>query len=91
MYPEFAKIAEEEGLTDIANHLKAIAIAEKNHKERYEKLLSNLENQTTFKREEDIWWVCRDCGYIHFGKEAPKKCPSCDHVQAFYQVRDINY
>jgi rubrerythrin len=91
MYPEFAKIADEEGLTDIANHLKYIAIAEKNHKERYEKLLTNIENNSVFKRGEDTWWVCRECGYIHFGKEAPVKCPSCDHAQAFYQIRDLNY
>jgi len=92
MYPEFAKIAEEEGLTDIANHLRSIAVAEGNHKERYEKFLANVENKSVFKKSEETWWVCRECGYIHFGKEAPDKCPSCDHAQAFYQVRgDLNY
>jgi rubrerythrin len=91
MYPEFAKVATEEGYTDIANHLKAIAIAEKNHKERYEKLLENLENNTVFKKGTDTWWVCRECGYIHFGPEAPKECPSCNHPQGFYQIRQLEY
>ncbi len=88
MYPEFAKIADEENLPIIANRLRAIAVAEKNHKERYEKILKNIENNEVFKKGEETWWVCRECGYIHFGAEAPVKCPSCDHPQSFYQLRD---
>ena len=88
MYPEFAKIAAEEGFTEIADHLKSIAIAERHHQERYIRLLNNLENGTTFKEDKEVWWVCRECGYMHFGKEAPEKCPSCDHAQAYYQLKD---
>jgi len=91
MYPEFADIAEKEGFNDIAKKLRAIAKAEQHHEERYIKLLSHLENGTTFKREQDTYWVCRECGYMHYGKEAPEKCPSCDHPQAFYQVKSEDY
>lgn len=87
MYPEFAKVADEEGLPLIAVRLRSIAIAEKNHKERYEQHLKEIETGTVFKKEEKVWWVCRECGYIHFGEEAPKKCPSCDHPQSYYQLR----
>jgi len=86
MYPEFAKVAEEEGLPDIAKRLRAIAIAEKHHEERYKKLLEQVEKGTVFKKEEPVEWVCRECGYVHTGKEPPEKCPSCDHDTSFYQV-----
>jgi len=91
MYPEFANIATEEGLTDIAARLEAIAKAEKHHKDRYEKLLAQFEAGTTFKKDAETTWVCRECGYIHSGTEAPRECPSCDHPQAFYQVICENY
>ena len=87
MYPTFSKKALEEGYEVLGKRLAAMAIAEKNHKEKYENLLKNLEEGTTFKKNEATWWVCRECGYIHFGPEAPKKCPSCDHPQAYYQVK----
>lgn len=88
MYPEFAKIAEEEGLTKIANRLRSIAVAEKQHKERYEKLLVAVESSEVFKKNKEVVWICRECGYTHTGNEAPKKCPSCDHPQAYYQTID---
>ncbi len=91
MYPEFAKIAEEEGLQDIADRLRAIAIAEKHHEERFQKLLEEVEAGTVFKKEKEVWWVCRECGYVHFGIEAPEKCPSCDHPRSFYQVKCEEY
>jgi rubrerythrin len=91
MYPEFAQTAMEEGLEKIALRLKAIAIAESHHQERYEKLLKELEAGTIFKKETEITWICRECGYMHTGKEAPMKCPACDHPQAFYQVKCENY
>jgi rubrerythrin len=91
MYPEFAQTAEEEGLTNIAARFRAIAKAEEHHRERYEKLLKELEAGTTFKKSEETVWACRECGYIHVGKEAPAKCPSCDHPQAYYQVKCENY
>ena len=87
MYPAFANKAIEEGYEVLGKRLAAIAVAEKNHKERYEDLLKDLEGGNTFKRGEAIWWVCRECGYIHFGTEAPKVCPSCSHPQSYYQPR----
>ncbi len=91
MYPKFAKIAEEEGLNKIATRLKAIAVAEKNHKERYEKILEQLEAGTFFNKSEERWWVCRECGYVYFGKTPPEKCPSCDHPKAFYQLKNNEF
>jgi rubrerythrin len=90
MYPEFAKVAGEEGYPEISARLLSIAIAELNHKERYMAFLKNIKDETVFKKGEKTWWVCRECGYIHFSEEAPKKCPSCDHPQSFYEPR-VNY
>ncbi len=86
MYPEFVEVAEKEGLEKIATRLRSIAIAEGHHEERYRKLFNQVKNKTVFKKSQKVWWVCRECGYVHFGIQAPKKCPSCDHPQAFYQV-----
>jgi len=91
MYPNFAQVAEEEGLIDIANRLRAIAKAEEHHKERYEKILKEVEAGTVFKKDKEVWWVCRECGYVHFGTEPPEKCPSCDHEKGFYQVKCEEY
>ena len=91
MYPEFAKIAEAENLPAIAARLKSIAKAEEHHEERYPKLLNEAAMGTVFKKEKEVWWVCRECGYVHFSKEAPIKCPSCDHAQAFYQLKCEEY
>ena len=91
MYPEFAKVAEEEGYKEIAERLRAIAKAEEHHEERYRKLLKEVEAGTVFKKEKEVWWVCRECGYIHFGKEPPEKCPSCDHPRSYFQVKCEEY
>ncbi len=91
MYPEFAKIANEEGYPEVANRMRNIAKAEIHHEERYQKLLDNVSAGTIFKKEQEVSWVCRECGYMHTGKEAPGKCPSCDHAQAFYQVKCEEY
>jgi rubrerythrin len=91
MYPEFAGIAKNEGLPELAKRLLAIAKAEEHHEERYKKLLKELEDGTVFKKKKEIWWVCRECGYMHFGKEPPVKCPACDHPTAFYQVKCEEY
>ena len=91
MYPGFAKTAQKEGLPKIAARLEAIAIAEKHHEERFEKLLKEIKAKAVFKKKKKAWWVCRECGYVHFGKEAPKVCPSCDHEQSFYQVMCEKY
>ncbi len=91
MYPEFAKIARKEGYPKIADRLKAIAMAELHHEERYKKLLKEVVSGTVFKKEREIWWVCRECGYIHFGKTPLKVCPSCNHPQSYYQVMCEKY
>jgi len=91
MYPEFADIAEKEGFKDIANRLRAIAKAESHHEERYKKLLQQLEDGTYFKKSENVWWVCRECGYVHYGKFPPEKCPSCDHPKSYYQLKCEEY
>ncbi len=91
MYPEFAKVATKEGLPKIATRLRAIALAEKHHEERYKKLLKEVKASTVFKKKKEIWWVCRECGYVYFGKQAPKVCPSCDHERGFYQVMCEKY
>lgn len=91
MYPGFAKTAKEEGLTIIANRLTDIAEAEAHHEERYTKLLDLLEQDIVFKRDEKVWWMCRECGYVHEGTEPPKVCPVCEHPQAFYQLKSEIY
>lgn len=91
MYPQFAKEAEEEGLVKIAARFRAIAKAEIHHKERYEKLLKEIEAGTVHNKTQETTWVCRECGYVHIGNEAPEICPSCDHPRAYYQVQCENY
>jgi len=87
MYPGFAKIADEEGLPEIAARLRSIADAEKHHEERYLKFIANIEAGTVFKRSEQSEWFCRNCGYPHIGPEAPNECPSCGHEQAYFQLK----
>ncbi len=91
MYPQFAKEADEDGYTEIAKRLRAIAKAEQHHEERYKKLLKEIEEETMFKKEKEVWWVCRECGYQHFGTEPPELCPSCDHPKGFYEVKCEEY
>jgi len=91
MYPEFANVAEKEGLLKIAARLRAIAKAEEHHEERFKKLLKEVEAGTVFKKEKEVWWVCRKCGYVHFGKEPPEKCPSCGHSKNYFQVKCEEY
>ena len=91
MYPEFATIAEEEGLNFIAERLRAIAIAEQHHEERYKKLLKEVESGTVFKKKKKVYWVCRKCGYVHYGEEPPKICPSCHHSRNYFQVKCEEY
>lgn len=87
LYPEFAKVAEEENLPEISARIRAIIQAEENHEDRYKKFLNNIEKDTVFKKDEEVFWVCRNCGYVHKGKEAMKECPSCGHPQAFFEVK----
>ena len=86
MYPEFAKIAEEEGFPEIAQVCRSIAQAEKFHEERYLFLLKKLEDGTVFKQDKIVTWKCNNCGFIYEGKEAPERCPACDHPQAHFEV-----
>jgi rubrerythrin len=91
LYPEFAKIAAKEGFTEISELFTNIAKIEKQHQNRYLKLLENVKNNKIFIKDEEQEWVCLECGYIHHGKEAPKVCPVCAHPQAFYQLNCKNY
>ncbi|MGQ9531395.1 MAG: rubrerythrin [Desulfotomaculales bacterium] len=87
MYPEFARIAEEEGFPQIAAVLRAIARAEQGHEERYRRLVASLEQGKVFRRDEPVVWRCRNCGYLHEGTEPPAVCPSCDHPKAYFEVQ----
>ncbi len=86
IYPEFEKIAKEEGFDNIANSFKQIAEVEERHEKRYRKLLENMKSGKVFKREKAVKWKCRNCGYVHEGKEAPDVCPACKHPRAFYEL-----
>ena len=91
MYPEFAKIAEDEGHTELAHRLKAIAQAEKHHEERYLKLLEQVEAGTVHNKKDAAWWVCLECGYMVFAPEPPEECPSCDHPRSYFQIKCEEY
>ncbi len=91
LYPEFARIAEEEGFKRIATTFRLVAEAEKNHEERYLKLLKRVEEESVFKRPEKVKWYCRKCGYIYEGEKALKNCPTCAHPQAYFEEWCENY
>ena len=91
MYAEFAKVAKEEGFTKIAALFEAVAKIEKEHEERYRKLLANVEEGKVFSKDEETVWQCANCGHIHVGKNAPEKCPVCDHPKAYFQILAKNY
>lgn len=91
MYPEFARIAREEGLEAIAVVFEAIAVAEKQHEKRYLGLLANVRAGTAFKKDRPEVWRCRNCGYLHEGTEAPGVCPACAHPQAHFEILAENW
>jgi len=91
MYPEFARIAKEEGFDAISAVFTAIAVAEKQHEKRYKALAENIEKNRVFKREDEVVWRCRNCGYLYVGKEAPEQCPACAHPQAYFELLGENY
>ncbi len=91
MYPGFAKVAEKEGFDEIAEVFRNIAVAEKRHEDRYVALAKNITEGRVFKREKPVRWVCRNCGYVHEGTEAPNECPSCAHPQAHFELEAANY
>lgn len=90
-YPEFARIAREEGFPEIAAAYDKITEVENRHERRYNKLLENVENGTVFKKDESVLWKCLNCGYIYEGEEAPKLCPACLHPQSYFEVFVENY
>ncbi|MCB2208123.1 MAG: rubrerythrin family protein [Bacteroidetes bacterium] len=91
LYPMFADIAEEEGFKTVAAAFRMIAEVEKAHEARYLKLHKNLNEGMVFEREGVIVWKCRNCGYLHEGKKAPKTCPACLHPQSYFEIKEINY
>ena len=86
LYPEFANVAEEEGFEEVAKVFRAVALAEKAHEIRFNKLAENIANDKVFKKEEKILWKCGNCGYIHEGTSAPDVCPACAHPTAYFEV-----
>ena len=91
MYPGFAKTAVEEGLEEIAEIFKAIAVAEKQHEKRYLALAANIANNTVFKKDTSVVWRCRNCGYLHEGDSALEECPACAHPQAHFEILGENW
>ena len=91
MYPGFAKTARDEGFEAIANVFEAIAVAEKQHEKRYLDLAANIEAGRVFKRDTEVVWRCRNCGYLHTGSEAPETCPACAHPKAHFELLGENY
>ncbi len=91
LYPEFADVADAEGFPEIARVFREIAEVEAEHEKRYRTLLGRVEESSVFKRETEIEWQCRNCGYVHTGKEAPTTCPACAHPQAYFEPKKNNY
>lgn len=91
VYPAFARIADEEGFSNIAEVFRKIADVEKHHEARYRKLLENMEKGEVFKKAQPVKWKCGNCGYIHEGTEAPSVCPACAHPQSYFEVSAENY
>lgn len=91
MYPSFAEVAREEGFEDIARKFEMVALIEKDHESRFRHLLANIETGLVFSKDGDAVWICRNCGHIAVGKQAPKVCPVCAHPQAYFELPAKNY
>jgi rubrerythrin len=91
LYKEAEETAREEGFEEVASQFKEIAEVEEEHEKRYRKLLKNVKESKVFKKDTLVKWKCRNCGYVHEGKEAPEECPACAHPQAFYELLCENY
>jgi len=91
LYPDFEQVARAEGFEEVAESFKEIAEVEEQHEKRYRKLLENVKKGTVFKRDREVKWKCRNCGYVHTGKEAPETCPACKHAQSYYELLAENY
>ena len=91
MYPGFAEVADKEGFAEIADVFRNIAVAEKRHEDRYLALVKNIEEGKVFKKDAPVRWVCRNCGYVYEGIDAPDICPACAHPQSYYELEAANY
>ena len=91
MYARMAKEAREEGFDEIADKFEGVAAIEKEHEERYRKLLDNIRKECVFSRDNDVVWQCSNCGHIVIGKKAPEECPVCNHAQSYFQLKAENY
>lgn len=91
MYKGFAIVAKEEGFDDIANLFEMVADIEKHHEERYLKLVENIEENKVFHKDEEVIWICRNCGHVYYGKDALKVCPVCQHAESFMELKNTNY
>lgn len=91
MYDGFAKVAKEEGFNDIAYLFEEVGKIEKEHEERYRKLLANIEEGIVFSRDDDRIWICGNCGHVVIGQKAPEVCPVCNHPQAYFEIKAENY
>ena len=91
MYKGFAIVAKEEGFDDIAKLFEMVADIEKNHEQRYLKLVENIEENKVFHKDEEVIWICRNCGHVYYGKDALKVCPVCKHPESFMELKNTNY
>ena len=91
MYKEFAETAREEGFDQIARLFEMVGEIERHHEERYKDLLDKVENNKVFHKEEEVIWICRNCGHVYYGKDALKVCPVCKHPESFMELRATNY
>ena len=91
MYKEFAKVAKEEGFDQIAKLFEMVGEIEKHHEERFKALAENVENDKVFHKDEEVIWICRNCGHVYYGKDALKVCPVCNHAESYMELRATNY
>ena len=91
IYPQFAEVAKREGYAEVAKAFKEIGEVEQHHEKRYRKLLENVKNKKVFRKDKVVKWICRNCGYVHEGKDAPTVCPACKHPQSYYELLSENY
>lgn len=91
LYPEFARVAQEEGFPKVAMAFKLIAKIEADHEARYLKLLQNIKKDEVFQRDEKQYWICRKCGHVHYGTKALNNCPVCDHPMAYFEIKAENF
>jgi len=91
MYPDYAKVARQEGFEEIARTMEAIAVAERQHEKQYRELAANIKAGKVFKRDAPVTWRCRNCGYVHSSAQAPEECPACIHPQAYFELLGENW